>query len=352
MSSKNQQNINAFVSELFNGLDTRQVEVLKGRYGLNGDKLETLQTIGNRYGITRERVRQIEALALHTLKSAASHPYVKTLADAAVTQLKRVGGIQAENDFLAALHTAITERGTLTSFLNPAKFLLELSGKVSCHRDHYGNWHTFWYLAESDKKRAHGFIEKVSAELASQRKNATQAKPFDAVFSDVARAMKIAPEAGKSYLAASKKFMTSPFGDFGLADWSDINPKTARDWAYVILKREKRPLHFSELAKIIGTHRTGKNTNLQTIHNELIKDNRFVLVGRGLYGLREHGYIPGTAKEIISHLLKQNGPLHSHEVVKLVKSQRILKEGTVLINLQNKKHFVCMPDGRYSIREA
>ena len=168
----------------------------------------------------------------------------------------------------------------------------------------------------------------------------------------MATSSKLPREHAANYVKLSKRFVKSPFNDTGLADWSEVNPKTARDWAYLVLKRADRPMHFSEIAKLVGNHRKQKYTNLQTVHNELIKDNRFVLVGRGLYGLREAGLIPGTAREIIAHVLKKEGPLHSREVVNRVREQRVLKEGTILINLQNKKYFECLSDGRYSVREA
>jgi hypothetical protein len=91
---------------------------------------------------------------------------------------------------------------------------------------------------------------------------------------------------------------------------------------------------------------------MQTVHNELIKDERFVLVGRGLYGLREFGLMPGTAREVIAYVLEEKGPLHPKDIVKLVRDQRMIKDATIMINLQNKKHFTCLSDGRYCLREA
>ena len=113
------------------------------------------------------------------------------------------------------------------------------------------------------------------------------------------------------------------------------------------------PLHFKEIANNICTLGIDKKpAHVQTVHNELIKDGRFVLVGRGVYALREHGYEPGTVREVITRLLKERGPLDSTEVVRLVNQKRFLKENTILLNLQNRRHFKRLEDGRYGAEEA
>ncbi len=355
MSSKNTNNdINAFTAGFLSTiLAGRYQEVIKARYGLHGSEPETLQAIGDRYGITRERVRQIEAIALDNLRQNADQPYIKSFIQSAVSQLKTVGGAQKEDHFLSSLHKAINDRGTVQDFTNPAKFLLELAGKFYFHNDNYDlDWHRHWYLGEADKKKAYTFVAKLVAGLRSKKEAVLAGKKFNEIFSAQAKGAGISEAVAKNYLAISKNFTTGPFNEFGLAEWSEINPRTARDWAYAILKKEKHPLHFRELYEAISKSRKEKRTNLQTVHNELIKDDRFVLVGRGLYGLREFGLIPGTAKEIIAHVLKNNGPLSNKEVVKMVMQQRMIKEGTIMINLQNQKYFKSLPDGRYTVKEA
>ena len=115
----------------------------------------------------------------------------------------------------------------------------------------------------------------------------------------------------------------------------------------LVLKKEKRPLHFNEIASLVSNLRQ-KEAHAPTIHNELIKDERFVLVGKGTYTLGEFGVVPGTAKEIIGHFLKKHGPMKSNDIVKTVLKQRLFKENTILINLQNRKNFKRLGDGRYT----
>ncbi|MCX6702798.1 MAG: winged helix-turn-helix domain-containing protein, partial [Candidatus Wolfebacteria bacterium] len=155
---------------------------------------------------------------------------------------------------------------------------------------------------------------------------------------------------GENYISVSRKFKSNPFGDMGLSSWEEIDPRTMASKTYLVIKKANKPLHFREVADVIN--KTGfddKKALPQTIHNELIKDPRFILVGRGIYGLGEQGYLPGTAKEIIHRILKKDGPMTSDKLIDAVSQQRFLEKNTVLLNLQNKKHFKRLPDGKYAI---
>jgi DNA-directed RNA polymerase delta subunit len=93
-----------------------------------------------------------------------------------------------------------------------------------------------------------------------------------------------------------------------------------------------------------------EGANLRSVHNELIRDRRFVLIGRGIYALREWGYFPGEVKDIIFKFLKEEGPLTKEEILERIKKQRMVKENTVLINLA--KYFERDEKGRYRIKTA
>src|SRR6476646_7082842 len=58
------------LGELLEGIDERAAKILKLRYGLEGVDPMTLKEIGQRIGLTRERVRQIEHEALNKLRDA------------------------------------------------------------------------------------------------------------------------------------------------------------------------------------------------------------------------------------------------------------------------------------------
>ena len=130
-------------------------------------------------------------------------------------------------------------------------------------------------------------------------------------------------------------------GGFGLMTWRHINPRSIRDKAYIILKREKRPLHFVEIAnKIAESGFDKKVVTTQAVHNELIRYDQFVLVGRGLYALKEFGYEKGAVADIIEGLLKKKSPMTKQEIIEGVLKQRHVKKGTISLNLQKNPQFV------------
>jgi len=158
-----------------------------------------------------------------------------------------------------------------------------------------------------------------------------------------------------SYVNISKQIQQNKEGRFGLVDWPEIKPRGVKDKAFLVFQEAKKPLHFREITSLIdklGYNQLEKKTHPQTVHNELIKDSRFVLVGRGMYALSEWGYVPGTIKDIITKVMaEEKEPLHQEDVVKAVLAQRFVAKNTVLINLNNKKHFTRNEQGKYILRE-
>jgi len=345
-------NINNLIQTILSGLSDRQKEVLEKRYGLVDGRTFTLEELGQKYGITRERVRQIEEKALGLVKKSATElPDSNKVINLAVNHLKNFGGLRREDLFLTDIKYLVENGGSNKPFGNQIRFLFEVSGKI-----HYSNWddkfHAFWYLNGENKKKAFEFVKNLKSRIKNKKEDLLDHKKFDEIFAQVIKPHRLQDIVAMNYAAISKEFNVNYFGDFGLSEWPEILPKTARDWAYLVLKKEGTPLHFKELSKLISQIREGKRTNVATVHNELIKDKRFVLVGRGIYGLQEFGIVPGTAKEVLRHYLRKHGPLKPQELIQLVAAKRFFKPNTLLINLQNKKHFKRLADGRYTIHEA
>lgn len=112
-------------------------------------------------------------------------------------------------------------------------------------------------------------------------------------------------------------------------------------------------MHFSDIAKAIkGSSFKRKDVTTQAIHNELIKDKRFVLIGRGIYALDNWGYSKGTVSDIIADVLQDaKEPLHRDEIVKRVLKSRQVKETTILLNLQSKPQFKRVAKATYVLAE-
>lgn len=124
----------------------------------------------------------------------------------------------------------------------------------------------------------------------------------------------------------------------GLEKWKILNPATLKDKAIYVLKKAKEPLHFLDIAAAI-TEKFGEPVKTSTIHNELIRNSEFVLIGRGIYVLKEWGYKDGTVLDVILEIFKKSGtPLSTEEITDRVLKVRQVKITTIYMNLQNKKY--------------
>ena len=56
------------VKELVETLPDREATILRYRFGLDGDEEKTLEEVGEKFGVTRERIRQIQNIALKKLR--------------------------------------------------------------------------------------------------------------------------------------------------------------------------------------------------------------------------------------------------------------------------------------------
>ncbi|HEY5806018.1 MAG TPA: hypothetical protein VIS56_01360, partial [Candidatus Saccharimonadales bacterium] len=155
-------------------------------------------------------------------------------------------------------------------------------------------------------------------------------------------------------LASTSKALATLNNRWGLVKWPMVNPKNIRDKIYVILKAKGTHMHFNEIAESIKqSDFKRRDVTTQAIHNELIKDKRFVLIGRGIYALTEWGYNKGTVADIITDVLKEAGePLHRDEIVRRVLRSRFVKETTILLNLQGKPQFKRVAKATYTLDEA
>ena len=64
------QNLRDEVAELISVLDEREKKIIFSRFGLDGGKPKTLEEVGRKFGVTRERIRQLQNIALMKLRRA------------------------------------------------------------------------------------------------------------------------------------------------------------------------------------------------------------------------------------------------------------------------------------------
>jgi len=336
------------INNLIRDLKPRQKEILIGRFGLLDGEKKTLANLGDKYDITRERVRQIEEESLKIARERlGTEKAIKEISDTINNHLQGLGGLRKDDLFIAEIKTLLKDKNLHHWHL---RFLSEiLSSPLYYPAD--SNFHNFWYLDEKTIPLVSRFISRLEKLISDKKDDLIFYKKFDDYFVKAAKTHNLLVPIGLNYLLVSQRFGTNAFGDWGLNDWEEINPKTVREKAYLVLKKQESPLHFRSIADTINkVNFGGRLAHPQTVHNELIKDPRFILVGRGTYGLKERGFVSGTAREIIGQILKKEGPLTPKKIVELVSRQRLLKENTVIINLHDKKYFKKLEDGRYSVR--
>lgn len=319
-------------------------DVVEKRFGLRGSGAHTLQAIGKEYKITRERVRQIEYDALKQLRKDEHLQDTAPVFQAIKAHVAAHGGIMTEQQLLASL---------CDSRYHPHVALL-LDIGPSFHRVAESNdCHPRWAVT---KDVAHG-AEKVLGAVVQELEDNKRTVSAEDLHGIVARAAKethgedIQEHVIQTLLASSKHIHKNPYNEYGLAWWPSINPSGVKDKAYVAITKAAKPLHFREVAEVINKAGwSKKKAHPQTVHNELIKDKRFVLVGRGLYALKEWGYEPGSVRDVIVSVLKEaRKPLTKDEIVTQATKKRLVKVPTILLNLQNKKLFKHLNDGTYTL---
>jgi hypothetical protein len=311
-------------------LPERSQDVITKRYGLglSSDTL-TLEAIGKEYGITRERVRQIEENSLATLRKSEEFKKNQEVFTELHNILVDLGSVVSEDELLD--HLSKNE-----SVRNHIHFLLVLGNEFKKIKedDHFKHrWHVDGQVADK--------IETAIKSLYKSLSKDTLVSDSEIIESFIANAPDLASkykreEIIRRWLNISKRIGRNPLGEWGRAESPNINVKGIRDYAFLVIRRHGSPIHFREVAEQINKL-FDKKAHVATCHNELIKDPRFVLVGRGLYALTDWGYASGVVRDVINKLIEKHGPLTKEEIIAKVLKERYVKENTILVNLQNKK---------------
>ncbi|MEA2701465.1 MAG: hypothetical protein QOE22_174 [Candidatus Parcubacteria bacterium] len=332
----------ALVKNLLAEVPERAREVLVYRFGLGSSAdRETLEAIGERWSITRERVRQIEAAGLEAIRSSKAFEDAQKAFDELCNHMHTLGAVVHEDDLLSGLATDEKAR-------NRFRFLLVVGSSFFRERetdDFYARWHVDQATAE----KVHRALSSLYSAL-SDTEVLTEGEMLDR-FLDELKGVNDAyknEEVLKRWLSLSKGISSNPLSEWGRAGAPAIRTKGIRDYAYLVIKRAGTPMHFSDVAKAISTL-FAKEAHVATTHNELIKDARFVLVGRGLYALSEWGYQPGVVRDVIRDVLKKSGPMSREKVMDEVRKVRYVKDNTILVNLNDSKHFKRNKNGTYAV---
>lgn len=318
----------------------REREIITRRFGLY-DRRETLEQIGELLGITRERVRQLEKAILSKLKNATENGKIEEFAALEkifvrkLTELGRVAKVQDLADKLLGRVSSQRERSHVAFIAELAPALTVVNGN-----DDYHN--SIGIKEYGDEKKIQTEVNKILAEIKKYGQPIT--------IEELHSKMNYEHPDHVRALASVSKALANLKDSWGLVKWPTVNPKNIRDKIYVILAENSKPMHFSEISESIKESSfKRKDVTTQAIHNELIKDKRFVLIGRGIYALDNWGFSKGTVSDIIADVLKKSPePLHRDEIVKRVLKSRQVKETTILLNLQSKPQFKRVAKATYT----
>lgn len=327
--------------KILSDLHERAHDVVSKRFGLADDaERKTLEAIGEIYGITRERVRQIENAALTTIRKADAYKEEQAVFDELKEIIHAMGAVVPEDELLESISKDKSIQNHIHLYL-----VLGEAFKKEKEDEHFIDR---WIVDEEISKEVHESLRKLYAGLGDDQllsESEIIAQFLDQV-KNISEKYKN-EEIAKRWLSLSKKIAKNPLGEWGKMESSNVKTRGIKDYAFLVMRKHGSPMHFKEVAKAISDT-FGKKTHVATCHNELIKDSRFVLVGRGIYALKEWGYEGGVVRDVIKKILKAEGPLSKDDIVDRVLKERYLKRNTILVNLQNARYFKKNKAGLYT----
>lgn len=343
------------VNELLKLISSKEADVLRRRFGLGTNDAETLEVIGQSYKVTRERVRQIQHWAIKHLKqlpATAQHLHGLTLALQQLLESR--GGLMIEPELFERLqgtgeHTRQRQEAV--------RFILEQLLDDRVERVEVEAYKPYWKLKFANLSLLEPTIEATRAVLETAGKPLSQAEVLKRLGqTELLRSNgeQLNEAAVLGYISVATTVERNPFGELGLRTWGTIVPKRMHDKILLVMRKHGKPMHFQEISQRINEigfdHRQAYPP---TVHNELILNNEYVLVGRGIYALREWGYKPGVVADVLADILRQAGqPLTRDELVTKVLEQRMVKKNTIALALTNKAKFRRLADGRFTLAES
>ena len=332
-----QLNLQELLDSLFMVLTDKEAMVIQKRFALKGEQKQTLEKIGKHFNVTRERIRQIESIALSKLKRTVRTTRLDEVNRLAKDVLRISGGLLREEKLITTCLKRIANAKEIDGAVLRLSFSIDpdmVAGSRAL------SFIPFWRL-ESLSMDDVSLIVNSIVKILKKRKNCMSSDEIVSAIQSLNLFDGRVPsrELVVSCLEIDERLREISEG-WGLTEWRFVRPRSIRDKVEIILRKSGEPLHFMDIAnRIKEAQFDHKNVTVQAVHNELIRYPQFVLVGRGLYALREWGYEPGTVADVIEKILKEKGPLSKKEIITEVAKQRTVKVGTISLNLQKMPYF-------------
>lgn len=341
--------IKSIFEEILLKLSDKENSVIKRRVGYEGTEKETLQAIGDSYWITRERVRQIEDTGIKKIGRIVKTTYLIDIQNKAKEVLDFHGGLLVKEKLINALIKELDLDSEID--WNILSLIIQSDFDIKKSKPKLGI-QTYFFLPTISSKKINT-IHKEVLKVLKKKKDIVD--------------INILTELVRINLRNDFEDISMPFVDsiveihddlvkgeetfVGLEKWKILNPKTLKDKSIYVLKKEKLPMHFVDIANKI-TEFLGDEVKVNTVHNELIRNEEFILVGRGIYVLKEWGFKPGTVLDVMSEIMKKHGePMTTEEITNKVLKVRNVKKSTIYMNLQNRDHIERVGRNYYKLKE-
>ncbi len=339
--------LNELVNNLLLLLSEKEKTVIKKRFNLDGKGRHTLEKIGQDFVVTRERIRQIEKNALNKMKRNVFNTTLKDLHEF-------ISGTLRENGGLLKREILVKE---LTQFIPSSKRIdhdklilsLTLNQDIEC----IGNTiHFHPHIRE--RGLSDNTLKQVSDNVVNELSKHGDVKTIGKLQVDLKKTLEkhnVQSTTLKSLVDIDKRLTISKDNNVGLLEWRHIHPRTLRDKILFVLRNETKPLHFNQISeKITKAQFDNRAVNVQAVHNELIRHQQFVLIGRGIYALGEWGYESGTVAEVIGKILEDVKDLSEEEIIERVLDRRQVKKITIILALKNNPKFSRVGRKRYKLK--
>jgi len=323
-------------NQVLENLSEKEQFVIQKRIWLNWEK-ETLKSIGLSFPkpITRERVRQIENSGITKIGRILKTSILWQIQEKALSFIKMHWWVilrdKVINEIIKELNISDTaNKNIIDIVINSDIDVLKSKPKNGTQ--------TYFYQKDISPK----LISTIHSEAIKILRKKKDVMKIDELYTIIQNRF------AEKWLKIKKTLIDSSLEVFTdivkweedliwLTRWKILNPQTLREKTLYIMKKEKIPMHYIDITNKIIDH-FKEDIKINTIHNELIKWEDFVLIGRWIYALKEWWFTAGTVLDVIVSTFKKfKKPMSLQEISKEVLKTRKVKTTTIYMNLQNKK---------------
>ncbi len=321
--------------DILKSLSEREKNVIERRIWLNWER-ETLQSIWNSLtpSVTRERIRQIEESGIKKMWRMVKWSILANIQKKAIEYLNFHWWIISSERIINNIIKDFKIENNINKYI--IETVIESDYDINKSKQKLG-CKIYFYLPHIQRND----VDSCHKEIIKILKKKKDVMDKDVLLEQVVKNLK----ENKNINRVFADSVVDLFADLveweenlvWLEKWKILNPATLKDKALYVLKKEKTPMHFVDISNKI-TEYLGEIVKVNTIHNELIKSDDFVLIWRGIYALRDWWFKPGTVMDVIVSILKKKWEaMSTNDIKKEVLKVRNVEPSTVYMNLQNRE---------------